>query len=76
MRTHLITQWAAVKTDLTVIMEAPHMYAHPEVPTNRRNAAWYGTSLISTSKPLTTRDESAETSNGSDVVKRDNNAAK
>lgn len=56
--------------------EAPHVYDHPEVPTNRCNAAWYGISLMSTSKPLTTLDESPETSVGSDVVKLDNNAEK
>lgn len=58
------------------MIEAPHVYDHPEVPTNRRNAAWYGMSVISTSKPLTTLDESAEMSQGRDVVKFDNNAEK
>lgn len=56
------------------MIEAPQAYDHPEVPTNRRNAAWYGISLMSTSKPLTTLDDSPETSAGSDVVKLDNNA--
>lgn len=52
------------------------MYAQPEVPTDRRNAAWYGISLMSTSKPFTTLDESTETSVGSDVVKLNDNAEK
>lgn len=58
------------------MIEAPHMYDHPELPTDRRNAAWYGISLMSTSKPFTTRDESTETSDGKDVVEVENNAEK